>query len=161
SVGRGSVAELAIVIHAPAIDGARRRNPARVAVVAQAPGGAHRGKPHAAPHEHRARPLGRGPIAELTTAVGAPAIGGARGRDRAGVAAAGAHRSERRRCRMLGRSLLASKLDNPGRQYGERAEDVTNRERKWSHSRPLPTGTEAQQSAARRARPTDSRRTSL
>src|SRR5256885_505178 len=99
-VGRGSVAELAVRVVAPAIGGVRGRNPARVAVVGTlAPGSAHCGKPHAAPNQRRTRPLGRGPIAELTTAVGAPAIGGACGRDPAGVAAPGRPPRETSPCR--------------------------------------------------------------
>src|SRR5207249_1349854 len=122
-VGRGAVAELAVRVVAPAIGGARGRNSARVAVVGTlAPGGAHRGKPHAAPNERRDRPLGRGAIAELTTAVGAPAIGGACGRDAKTVAGAGRERSERRRCRMPGRPLLAGEPDG---RCGQRAEDET------------------------------------
>src|SRR5437870_6262141 len=45
-------------------------------------------------HAHRGQPIDRGPVAELTVTIVAPAIGGARGRDPAGVPAAGAHRSE-------------------------------------------------------------------
>src|SRR5207244_11539499 len=45
-------------------------------------------------HAHRGQPIDRGPVAELTVTIVAPAIGGARGRDPAGVRAAGAHRSD-------------------------------------------------------------------
>jgi hypothetical protein len=45
-------------------------------------------------HANRRQLLGRGPVAELAVDVGAPAIGGARGREPAGVGVTGAHRGE-------------------------------------------------------------------
>src|SRR5207244_3658158 len=84
------VAELTVTIVAPAIGGARGRDPAGVRAA-----GAHRGEAPAARHEPRGPPpAGRGPVAELAFAVEAPAIGAARGRDPAAVDAAGAHRGE-------------------------------------------------------------------
>src|SRR5207253_3126001 len=89
-IDRGPVAELTVTIVAPAIGGARGRDPAGVRAA-----GAHRGEAHAARHEPRGPPpAGRGPVAELAFAVEAPAIGAARGRDPAAVDAAGAHRGE-------------------------------------------------------------------
>src|SRR5437762_6061720 len=90
-IGRGPVAELAVEIPAPATGDARRRDPTGIAVA-----GAHRSEAHAAHHEPRAQPgkNGRGPVAELAVVVYAPAIGGARSRDPAGVVEAGAHGDE-------------------------------------------------------------------
>src|SRR5213593_1164350 len=45
-------------------------------------------------HEPRGRPVSRGPVAEPAGDVGAPAIGGACGRDPAGVEDTSAHRGE-------------------------------------------------------------------
>src|SRR5437667_6178303 len=90
-ISHGPVAELAVEIPAPAIGGARRRDPTGIAVA-----GAHRSEAHAAHHDPRAQPgkNGRGPVAELAVVVSAPAIGGARSRDPAGVVEAGAHGRE-------------------------------------------------------------------
>src|SRR2546426_11744606 len=55
-VRRGPVAELAGAVLAPAIGGARGRDPASVVLI-----GAHRGEGHAARHENRGRPPSRGP----------------------------------------------------------------------------------------------------
>src|SRR5439155_1671750 len=89
-IDRGPVAELAGAVLAPAIGGARGREPAGVVVA----GGAHRCEAHAARHEPRGRPASRGLVPELAVAVVAPAIGGARGRDPTRVVVAGAHRGE-------------------------------------------------------------------
>src|SRR5438093_73134 len=59
-VDRGPVAELAEGVVAPAIGGARGREPARVI-----PPGAHRGEAHAARYEPRGQPPSRGLVAEL------------------------------------------------------------------------------------------------
>src|SRR5438445_9192666 len=64
-------------------------------------------------HEHRARPVRRGPVAELATAVVAPTVHRAPGRDAAGVIAPGAHRGEahaarhEHRARPVGRGPVA------------------------------------------------------
>src|SRR3989442_40772 len=59
-IDRGPAAELAGDVAAPAIGGARGRNPARVI-----PTGVPRGEADPASHEARARPAVRGPVAEL------------------------------------------------------------------------------------------------
>src|SRR6266516_3342085 len=82
-----SCAELAIAVVAPAIGNARRRDPACMGIT-----GAHRGEADAARHEYRARPVSRGPVAELATP--APAIGGACDGDSTGMGMAGAHGRE-------------------------------------------------------------------
>ena len=89
SLHRRPVAELATVIGAPAIRGARGRDPAGVEEA-----GRQCGEAHAACHLHRAQLAGRGPVAELAGTVGAPAVGGTCGRDPAGVIAPHAHREE-------------------------------------------------------------------
>src|SRR2546425_9870831 len=64
-------------------------------------------------HEHRARPVGRGPVTELAAAVVAPAVHRAPGRHAAGVSAPGAHRGEahaarhEHRARPVGRGPVA------------------------------------------------------
>src|SRR3989442_1301381 len=45
-------------------------------------------------HEHRARPIGHGPVAELAQVVRSPAVGSAHWRDTTGVELAGAHCAE-------------------------------------------------------------------
>src|SRR2546429_2797988 len=66
---RGLVAELAVAVVAPAIGGARGRDPTRVVVA-----GAHRGEAHAAHQEHGGQSVSRGPVAELAEEILAPAI---------------------------------------------------------------------------------------
>src|SRR2546422_588260 len=101
----GPVAELALVAAAPAVGGARGRDPANVEIAR-----AHRGEAHPARHGygHGARSGGRVPVAELGVAVGAPTVRGAVGRDPTGVGAARAHGGERPWGRRLGRTLGAA-----------------------------------------------------
>ena len=89
AVSRGPVAELAVEVIAPAIGGARGRDPAGVGST-----GAQGRDAHAARHKPGAHSQSHGPVAELAVTVVAPAIDGARSRDPAGVAPAGAHRGE-------------------------------------------------------------------
>src|SRR5436309_8286289 len=90
-VGRSPVAELAAAIGAPAIGGACGGDPAGVEVAGADGGEAHTGR---SLHEHRGRPVRRGPVAELALYVAAPAIGDARGRDPAGGGNATPHRGD-------------------------------------------------------------------
>src|SRR5437773_511064 len=86
-VGRGPVAELALYVAAPAIGGARGRDPAGVDSASRHRSEAHTGRRL---HEHRGQLVRRvGPAAVLAAAVAAPAIGGAGGgRPAGGVVAA-------------------------------------------------------------------------
>src|SRR2546421_7248522 len=89
-VGRGTVADLAMAVQAPAIGGACGRDPAGVEST-----GTHCDEAHAAGHRAAREALagllpGNG-VTELAVAIESPAVGSARGRDAAGVEDPGAH----------------------------------------------------------------------
>src|SRR5207247_8888713 len=97
AIGRGPLAVLAAALVAPAVRGARGCHAAGVARLLYA-SGAYHGEAEPAEDSYRVRVRAtrrvRGPVAELAGSVVAPAVGGSRGCNAAGVITSGAHRRE-------------------------------------------------------------------